>query len=171
MRVRRSSARWPFGAARGLTRPYVRCAHGMCFWMLPGVAVVSTVSQQHRQRVVVAGLRQSRHQLLGRRRQAELFQQRRQRRARRRHPSVVSCTRCLRRPARSVMKACAVMASRGPMRHVGISFESASMATHVHTSPAAFGARRQPGHGFYTRASGEQAGARPRTRARWQSAR
>ena len=40
----------------------------------------------YRQRVVVAGLRQSRHELLGRRRQAELRQQRRHLRARRRHP-------------------------------------------------------------------------------------
>ena len=41
---------------------------------------------EHRQRVVVTGLRQSRHQLLGRGRQPELLQQRRRRRARRRHP-------------------------------------------------------------------------------------
>ena len=34
--------------------------------------------EQHRQRVVVPGLRQPRNELLGRRRQAELFQQRRQ---------------------------------------------------------------------------------------------
>ena len=42
--------------------------------------------QEHRQRLVVAGLRQPRHDLLGRRRQAEPCQQRRHLRARRRHP-------------------------------------------------------------------------------------
>jgi len=34
-----------------------------------------------------------------------------------------------------------VIASRGPICQVGISFDSASMATHVHTSPASCGAR------------------------------
>ena len=42
--------------------------------------------QQHRQRGVMPGLRQPRHELLGRRRQAEPCQQRRHLRARRRHP-------------------------------------------------------------------------------------
>ena len=43
--------------------------------------------EQHRHRLGVPGLRQPRHELLGRRRQPELRQQRRHLRARRRHPS------------------------------------------------------------------------------------
>ena len=50
--------------------------------------------------------------------------------------SIQVCSRCLRRRAKSAMKAFAALASRSPSVQHGTSLDSASIATQSHTSPA-----------------------------------